>query len=320
MPRDLPTPEFRLRPYHALYLVDLALAAVIFVVCGNLYMQKKGSVVLAAKDQERAAAQIAGQKAQLQADSVLAYQQGVLQKMRGDSIQWVADYLHRDEALKQGVTRWGSLKNSADQLSGQIFNMHDRSIEAIQKADEYEKDVSERRDEITSLSAQAATADSTLQTTQKQRSDAAQELSQAHETRTYEPVGLFPDKSSLAVRQEVNSKTQMTNFELQHVVTSAQSVDVGVSLGVGLGSGDRTASKQLGLLLSRELIHRRLGLDVGAGYSQMSNASGKNNSGAYASAGIRFSPFYKERLHFGAGARAVQGEILPYIGVTVGRR
>jgi hypothetical protein len=320
VPRDLPTPEFRLRPRHALYLIDLVVAAVLFVIVGRAFMDQKGSKVIAAKEKARAEAQVAGQKALAQADSVLAAQRALLESMRADSIQWFADYQTRGAKLQAGYAQKQMLSQSLEALSNQVFGMRDRSSEAVQKAQEYEKDVSERKDEIGSLSSQAHTADSTLKATEAQRQDAASKLDGAVRTRTYEPVGLFPDRSGLSVRQEISDKTDLTNFELQHVVRQGSMVDLGVSLGVGLGSGDRTASKQVGLILSRELIHRRLGLDFGAGYSLLSDRSGNDESGAYASAGIRYSPFYKERLHFGAGARAVQGEVLPYIGVTVGRR
>jgi len=321
MPRDLPTPQFRLRPIHALYLVDLAVAAVIFVIAGRIFMDHKGAAVLAAKEAERAKMHEAAELALAQADSAYAAQVARFQDMQQDSVRLVATYEQKRHALEAGFVDRQNLMANLDRLSGQVFNMRDRSHEASQRAQEYERDVSERRDEIEGLSERAAETDSALKSTRMQREQAAESLQVARETRTYEPVGLFPDKSSLAVRQEIGQNTDLTSFELQHVLQRRETVDLGVSLGVGLGTGGSTASsKQVGLLLSRELVHRRLGLDVSAGYSLLSDQTGTDESGAYAMAGLRYSPFYKERFHFGAGARAGHGEVMPYVGVTVGRR
>lgn len=321
MSRDLPTPEFRLRPAHLLYLVDLALAAVIFVAAGRAFMDHKGATVLAAKERERAQMEEQAQKAQVQADSALAATVQAVARMREDSVGWVATYLQKRGSLESGFAARQELTLKLQQLSDQVFGFRDRSQEAVQKSEGYQQDVAERKDEIAALATQVKTIDSTLQVTEAERTAAASKLQEAKVTRTYEPVGLFPDRSSLAVSQQIGSDREVTNFELQHVLQSNRELDLGVALGVGLGSGNSAAStKQVGLLLSRQLVHRRLGLDVGAGYSLLSDQEGKNESGAYASAGLRYSPFYKERLHFGAGARAGHGEVMPYIGITVGRR
>jgi hypothetical protein len=133
-------------------------------------------------------------------------------------------------------------------------------------------------------------------------------------------VGMFPDKSGLLVRRDVSESQDLTNVELQHNVWRPGALDVGVSLGFGLGSGDFTSSKQLGLVVTRPLLHRRLGLDFGAGYSVLTNHAGSDAGGGYASASLRLSPFYKERFHFGLGARADKENVLPFISVGVGRR
>jgi hypothetical protein len=57
--------------------------------------------------------------------------------------------------------------------------------------------------------------------------------------------------------------------------------------------GDRASSKQVGLLLSRTLIHRRFGLDFSAGLSHLTDDTGEGDAGAYAGAALRISPFYR---------------------------
>ena len=57
MDRGLPPPQFKLRPSHALYLLDLALAVVVFIFVGRYYVERKGAVIRAKGAQEESAAQ-----------------------------------------------------------------------------------------------------------------------------------------------------------------------------------------------------------------------------------------------------------------------
>jgi hypothetical protein len=320
MDRNLPGPEVRLRKGQLWYLFDLAVAAGIFLLVGKIYMDKKGAAVIGAKEKVKAEAEVDSKAGIVQADSVMQVALSSLAQARADSAADYAEYQHKKAVFEAGIADRQQIAANLDQLANQIFSMRDRSQEALQKSQEYEKDVTDRVDEISTLSSSASDAAGVLKTAEEERAEAARTLSDARRVRTYEPVGLFPDRSSLAVRKEVGSDKDLTDFHLQHVFLQKPAGDIGVDLGVGLGSGSWTASKQVGLLFSHPLIHRRLGLDFGAGYSVLTNNDGNNDSGAYASAGLRISPFYKERFHFGVGARAGQGEVLPYVGVVVGRR
>jgi hypothetical protein len=320
MERDLPGPEFRLKKGHLWYLFDLALAVVIFIFVGRLFMERKGAVIRAEKERLKAEAEAGVTAGLQQADSVMAVTLQTLSEMRADSAMQVGEYESKKAALESGFQERQKLGDELEKLSGQIFSMRDRSVEAQQRAQGYEKDVSNRGDEISTLQSNADETGKNLQTTEQERAEAARQLADARQTRSYEPVGMFPDRTGLAVGKLVGGDQELTHFELQHVFAKEAAGDIGVAVGVGLGSGNWSTSKQVGLLYTRQLIHRRLGLDVGAGYSVMVKEAGGNDTGAYASADLRFSPFYKERFHFGVGARAGQGEFLPYVGVMLGRR
>jgi hypothetical protein len=320
MDRDLPGPSFRLHKGQLWYLLDLAVAAALFVFVGRLYMEKKGSAVIAAREQALAAARSEGVISVAQADSVMQVQLAALAAMKADSIQLVKEYEQKRATLEAGFQVRQTLTQNLAQVSDVIFGMRDRSVQAVSKAHEIEQDVNGRKDEETALVSKSQETGVQLKSTEDQRAEAAGKLTSAYALRTYEPVSLFPDNSGVMFRQEVSSGQEVTNVELQHMVVRDPKMDVGFALGVGLGSGDRGGSKQVGLILSRPLIHRRLGLDLSAGYSLLTSDAGKNNSTPYAMAGIRYSPFYKERFHFGLGARADKDQILPYVGITLGRR
>lgn len=316
----LPPLDLRPRPHHALILLDFMLIAAIFMFTGNTYTGTRGAAHLRSSEQLRETAQRQGNRMLEQADSVVVARRQVLQQSIADSSLMAEDLLSRRAQLEAAIVEHETLNQSLYPLSDQILDLRQRGIQAASRADGYQKDVAERRAE---LAAEKAKADSTLavlEDARRQRDQAVQELAMAHRTREVEPVGLFPDRSGLTVRQEANGETDLTNLELQHNVWNEGNNDVGVSLGVGLGGGDASSSKQLGLVFTRNLIHRRLGVDLGAGYSLLTDQAGSTDGSPYASASLKLSPFYRERVHFGLGARAVSGEFLPFVAIGVGRR
>jgi len=320
MDRGLPPPQFKLRPSHAFYLIDVVLAVVIFIFVGRYWVDHKGGALKARGAADQAAAQTEIQLELAQADSVMKATRDQVAAMRADSASRAEGLEHRKAILEQGFQDRQNLAQELGHLADAVLNMRNQSEEALTKVQGYQRDLTSRRDEIGALEKRANADDSLLAQTSAQRSSAAEGLRQAYDTRTYEPVGMFPDKSSLVLRREMGNNASLTNVEFQHVLVRDPRADVGVSLGLGLGSGDHTASKSLGLLLSRPLIHRRLGLDLGAGFSVLTSQDGSDEGGPYASAGLRLSPFYAERFHLGVGARAGHGEVQPYIGVVLGRR
>jgi hypothetical protein len=237
-----------------------------------------------------------------------------------DSSSAAADLTRRRVALEASFQERQRINQALYPLTDAVFDLRSRSSGELAKVDEYSKELKGRRSDIVDLTGQAREAERKLQESQSNHRDSQEKLASARRDRTYEPVGMFPDKSGLLVRREVSDNQDLTNVEVQHDVWRPGTVDVGVSLGFGLGTGDYTSSKQLGLVLTRPLMHRRLGLDFGAGYSVLTNQAGSDESGPYASAGLRLSPFYKERFHFGLGARADKESVLPFVSVGVGRR
>jgi hypothetical protein len=320
MERGLPAPQFRLRPRHLFYLVDLAVAAAVFVFVGRYYADHKAAIVRQKGEQQQALQQQESERQLVQADSVMTATQARLSAVKEDSVRKVQELETKKSALEQGFVERQQLAEKLFRLSDAVLNMRTQSEEEVSKANNYESDVATRRDEITSLTRKADESDSLLDAITGERYAAAETLKSAYEIRTVEPVGMFPERSSLTINREMAENDGLTRVELQQVLLRDRAVDLGLSVGVGLGSGDRAAAKEVGLLLSRPLIHRRLGLDFGAGYSVLTHEGGNAESGAFARAGLRVSPFYKERFHFGIGARADHGEVLPYVGVSVGRR
>jgi hypothetical protein len=320
MQRGLPSAEFRLKKIHLFFLLDLVIAAGLFALTGNVYMSRRGDRVIAIEEQKRAEARLEFKELLSEADSVMAYQQQALASMRVDSVGWFQTYERMRAQLEAGFAERQTISGNVFQLAEIVQNMKSRTQEAIVQADGYEKDVTEQRERIGSLTDESTEFASKLDSTKVNRRQAAENLREAYADRTYEPVGYFPDRSGVAVKSEVTANERITSVEVQRVLTSRRAFDLGLALGVGVGSGDRASSKELGVLVSRPLVHRRLGMDLAAGYEHLTDEAGNNNGGAYAAAGLRYSPLYKERLHFGLGARASDGEVLPYISVSVGRR
>lgn len=320
MQRGLPRSEFRLRKGHLIYLLDLAIAAALFLITGSVYMSQRGSRVIAAEMAKREEADKEFRRMIEEADSVMASKQQQLAEMRADSVRWYESYEQRRARLESGFAERQSISGRVFQLAEVVQDMKTRSQEAIVRAEGYDKDVNDQRERIASLFDDSKTNREKLDQTQQERQEAAEKLRQAYAERTYEPVGYFPDDSAVKIKSEVSSSDRLTSVELQRVLSRRQAFDLGLALGVGVGSGERASSKELGILFSRPLVHRRLGLDVTAGFEQLSNEAGRDQNGAFAAAGLRYSPLYKERLHFGLGARASDGEVLPYISIALGRR
>jgi hypothetical protein len=291
----------------------------VFYATGHVYMDKRGGKLFAQKESERQAAQAEGARGLMQADSVVTATSEQLQIMLGDSVQSL-DGLHQmTSELESGITRRQGLNAQIYPLSENVLLLKERTQGAISQASGYERDLSAREAEIESLRVKSDRLETRLEETRRLRARVAQELYQATSQETFDPTGRFPERTGLSVRRDVGNKVDLTNLELQRILWTPGQMDVGLSMGVGLGQGE-SSNKEVGLLLTRSLIHRRLGLDFGAGYSVLTEEQGGDEKGAYATAGIRISPFYQERFHLGLGARAKHGEVLPFLGVTVGRR
>jgi hypothetical protein len=123
----------------------------------------------------------------------------------------------------------------------------------------------------------------------------------------------------MLLSHEFGEDVDRTIVELQHKLANAGKLDLGLAAGVGFAAGGGS-TKQLGVMLTRLLVHRRVSFDASAGYSVFTDDRGGDDSGAYGALGFRFSPFYREHFHLGLGARATRDEVMPYIGIGVGRR
>ena len=317
---DVPKPKFKLRPKHALILVDLVLVAAIFYATGQFYVRSYGQKLVMKKEAERAAAQLESARMIEQADSVAAAAGVAFQDMQVAHDQTMTDVKGMRDELEAQIVRTQHIGQGIFRLSDMVLDLRERSQEASKGVRRYDKEVNNRSSEIDSLQARAARAESrlTLAMSEKSRTDSQLAALRGHET--YDPTGRFPSGTGVVVRRDFGDQVDLTNVELQKLLWNPGSVDVGLALGVGLGSNSDKSNKEFGLLLYRPLIHRRLGLDFGAGLSFLTEADGAKDNGTYASASLRLSPFFKERVHVGLGARATHGEIVPFLGLAVGRK
>lgn len=318
---DVPREKFRLRPRHAFYLLDLAVLVAIFVISGRIYVNSRGTKLVQVKEKARQEAKLEGARSIEQADSVATAAKYNLDEMKIQHDETIAEVQRLTDEIRAGMARRQELEQAVFRLSDMVLDLRGRSDTELKNVVGYEKDVNSRSQEIDSLRANATTSEATLKQTEQERQDAARVLTNARSAESYDPTGRFPAETGFAVRRDLGSTSDLTNLQVEQLFWEPRpDVDLGVSLGVGLGMDKPTSNKELGLLLSRTLIHRRLGLDVGAGYSVLTESGGDGDNSPYASVGVRFSPFYKERVHFGLGARANHGEVLPYLGVSLGRR
>jgi hypothetical protein len=318
--RGLPKLDLTPRPKHALRLIDLAVIAGIFYLAGMLYMDTKGEERLNTARAEREKAHVEAERALAQADSVVSATERTLQAMLADSASTADSLVHRRAALEAAMAESERLSQALFPLGDQVAEMRRQAAEARRKTDVLRKDAAQRQAEVGKLRGEVQTLTAELEAARQRREQAAATVAAATRAREYEPASIFPDKSAVAVGRQVATDEDLTSVEVQRTMWDRGPVDVGLSLGLGLGSGDASSMKKAGLLLSRPLIHRRLAMDFQAGLSTLGDEEGNQEGTAYASAGLRVSPFYRERLHFGLGARADERGVQPYLGIVFGRR
>lgn len=317
---DAPRPKFKLQKKHAWILVDLVVIASIFYASGRLYADSHGTKVIAKKTAEREAALLENARLIEQADSVAAASQANLEGMRAEHAQTIDEVTQMRADLETQVTRTQQLGQGIFRLSDMVLDLRERTQGAQKSLRQYEKNLRLRNHEIDSLQTKSAATEEKLLATRAERARTADQLHSIRSAEAYDPKGRFPARTGVAVRRDMGDEVQTANLELQQLLLERAGVDVGLAVGFGLGTQSDISSKEVGLLLTRPLIHRRLGLDFGAGYSILTEEDGADDSDAYASAGLRISPFYRERLHIGLGARAAHGEVIPFLGFALGRR
>jgi hypothetical protein len=318
---DVPREPFRLRPKHALFLVDFLVMALMFVAAGRIYENSRGVKLVAHQEQLREVGRLEGARLIEQADSVAVAAKVNLEEMTKDHDATVAELKRLQGEITAGMARRQELEQAIFRLSDIVLDLRGRTETEVASVQNYKADVDSRSSEIDSLRTTATKSQEALVQTEQERQSVAQTLQNARAQESYDPTGRFPSATGVAVRRDLGTTNDLANLEVDHLFWQPkEDVDMGLSLGVGLGTDKPISNKELGVLLSRSLVHRRLGLDVGAGYSMLTESGGSVEHSPYATAGIRYSPFFKERFHLGAGARATHGELLPYLGLSIGRR
>jgi len=316
-------PKFAFHPQwkHLFHLIDLAVLVGLFFLGAYLFRTWVGEKKLAALDLERQTSREAAVRGQAQADSIKAYEQDRLKFALADSTAEAGELARRRTLLDETVAEQQRVNAGLNPLMDQLLDIQYRATKATNDVRQYREDIAARRTTINGLQADALRAGRELDEAQARNEAVSARLAQARDLRTHEPKGVLPDQAGVVVRQDIASSNAFTNFAYQHNLWSSRVVDVGVQLGVGLSS-DVASSKEVGVFVTRPLVHRRLGLDFGAGYSMFSQSGSDDETGAYASAALRLSPFFQERFHVGLGARAVQAdeEVTPFISVGLGRR
>lgn len=317
---DTPRPKFKLQKKHAWILVDLAVIALIFMASSRYYVESRGTKMIERKEAERAASLVENARLIEQADSVAAASQANLADMRMEHGQTIEEVTRMRSDLEIQITRTQQLGQGIFRLSDMVLDLRERTQGAQKSLKQYEKNLRTRSEEIDSLQTKSQTTEERLLATRSERARTAETLRTVRSAEAFDPTGRFPARTGVAVRRDLGDEVKTANLELQQLILERGGMDVGLAVGFGLGTDSDISNKEVGLLLSRPLIHRRLGLDLGAGYSVLTEEDGEDDSDAYASAGLRISPFYKERLHIGLGARASHGEVIPFLGVSLGRR
>lgn len=314
-------PKFSFRPSwkHLLHLIDLAVMVGLFLLGGYVFRTIVGEKKMAEAEELRLKNREAAAVAQVQADSILAVENSRLTVALADSASQAEDFANRRASLEYVAAEQQRVNQELHPLMEEVLDAQYQSTTALNSLRQYRDDIAQRRSRIADLESQAATALRELQEAQDRQQSAVTQLEQVRSLRAREPKGVFPDQAGVLVRQDVASEGALTSVEFQHNLWSPGILDVGLSLGLGLGSDD-ASSKEFGFVVTRPLIRRRLGLDLGAGYSVLTDPAGDDGTGAYALASLRLSPFYRERFHLGLGARAAQDEVTPFISVGLGRR
>lgn len=320
MRRGLPPLDLRPRWSWLLFLLDVGLLYAGFQAAGKYTVESKERVLMAEhQEAERKATEVIAREA-AQADSVVAAQREVLLSAQRDSVRLDAELKAMRASLEQANEQYAVDSDETFRLSDTIYDLKREADTAVQDVASYDAEIRGREEEISRASSQADDSGSKLDATRQDLNRAEGDLNDAHKEVRYEPRSILPANAGLLLKHEIRDGGDLTGVEYQHVLVNRPQLDLGLAVGLGLGSGSVESEKQLGLLFSRPLVHRRLGLDLTAGYSQLTDATGEDDNGAFGSAGLRLSPWYQERFHFGLGARADKDGVQPYIGVALGRR
>jgi hypothetical protein len=319
MNRGLPPLSLRPRPAHLFVFVDLAVIALIFFFAGRVYTGTKGEEVLRLGENQREEAQQRGARSLAEADSVVTVARAALATAQAESLRFVDDLAQRLAALDAAVLQQQRLAETFNAMRDSILHQRAATDKAKRLLKTNQNDVRLRRTKIAVLTDNLATSERARDQARWIADSTSLALDGARRTRAHEPVGLFPARSGLLLAREVGGEEDRSLVELQQNVTRVGDFDLGLSLAAGFATGGSSV-KHAGLLVSRNLVHRRVSLDAAAGYLVLTDSGGETASGTFGSLGLRFSPIYSEHLHFGIGARATEDEVMPYIGIGVGRR
>ncbi len=327
-----PTDEYQLRKSgldgvgyqfkfaHLFYVVDLFLLFGLFTWGGQSYFETKGRPEIALTQQERTAVVEEAKRLAVQADSVVAASRLMLEQARQDSVAAALELDRKRAAIEVGYQEIQEEQAKTVAIGSGLYELRQSAETNVIAAENYDAELKARESEIVRTDSAAVAAEKKLQMAKLELGKTSEELQVAHSTVAYEPHSRFPTRSGVMLRNEMRSDANVTGVEVQHVMWERNGTDVGLSLGFGLGSGDVESTKNLGVLFTRPLVHRKWGLDVGAGYSVLTSETGNDDSTPYVSGGLRYSPFYKERFHVGLGARADEDGVQPFIGLALGRR
>jgi hypothetical protein len=254
-----------------------------------------------------------------QADSVLKVERGRLVDATADSASWAEDLNARLVYLQNTVAEQQRVNQQLGPLTDDVFDLQYKATTSLTDVRDNREELAARRKELADLLGQADQAARELEEAHRRQEDSASQLANARSLRAYEPASIFPAKSGLALRQDISESQELTNVQFTYSLWKPGKADLGVHAALGLGSEDVSSGKEVGLVVTRPLIHRRLGLDLSAGYLVLTDPEGSNDSSPFAAAALRLSPFYKERFHLGLGARAAEEEVTPFLSVGVGR-
>jgi len=319
MNRGLPPLDLRPRWSHLLILVDLALIAGIFHFAQDVYFNTKGAERLRASETERQARKDEAERLSQEADSVLAVAKTSLVVAQSDSLRMSQELANRLADLDALVADQQRLAQSILPVSEDVLEQRSASAAALRRVDNQGEALKKRQVTVAGLRTDLLAATRKLDDTRELTASSLMDLESARRKRDWDPVGILPSRSGMLLSHEFSDDVDHTIVELQHKLANAGKLDLGLAAGVGFAAGGGSM-KQVGVLLTQLLVHRRVSLDASAGYNVLTDDRGDDEGGAYGALGFRFSPFYREHFHLGLGARAAREGVMPYLGIGIGRR
>jgi len=237
---------------------------------------------------------------------------------RRDSIialtkEYTADIPVQVDKIAEARQKAQDMTAQSLQLRGRLGTQRDRLRDLRQQ-------VETLTDQAADLAATEAVQRDSLFANEQRRLALVRDVEEMIAYRERDPWSMFPVSASLAAYVEFTEDANFLTFSLAKDFYRRGNLDFGVSGALGFGNEQGTSLREAGLYANVELAFRRLSLDLGAGYSSLQVGTAEDSGDPYASAILRWAPYYRERAFLLAGTKLAHGELSYLLGVGFGRR